>query len=105
TGAHQRDEFVMSVHISRTGAGARNLLGMSIRVAVIGAGSWGTTVAHLAAHNAPTTLWARRDDLAKEIDTEHHNSAYLSGYRLHPKLRATSDLEEAVTHTDVLVMG
>jgi glycerol-3-phosphate dehydrogenase (NAD(P)+) len=95
----------MSVHISRTRAGARNLLGMAIRVAVIGAGSWGTTVAHLAAHNAPTVLWARRDDLAKEIDADHHNSAYLSGYRLHPKLRATSDLAEAVTQADVLVMG
>src|SRR5204863_175503 len=32
-------------------------------VAVIGAGSWGTTVAAIAAGNAPTTLWARRDEL------------------------------------------
>jgi glycerol-3-phosphate dehydrogenase (NAD(P)+) len=32
---------------------------MSLRVAVIGAGSWGTTVAALAARNAPTLLWAR----------------------------------------------
>src|SRR4051812_45094711 len=83
----------------------RNLLGMSIRVAVIGAGSWGTTVAPLAAHNAPTTLWARREELAKEIDSDHQNSAYLSGYDLHPDLRATSDLEQAVSTADVLVMG
>jgi len=47
---------------------------MAIRVAVIGAGSWGTTVAHLAAHNAPTTLWARDDALAKEIERKWKGS-------------------------------
>ena len=78
---------------------------MSIRVAVIGAGSWGTTVAHLAAHNTPTTLWARDDDLAKEIDSEHRNSRYLEGHVVHEALRATSALDECVSAADVLVMG
>ena len=77
----------------------------SIRVAVIGAGSWGTTVAHLAATNAPTTLWARDEDLAKEIDSEHRNSRYLSGFNLHEALRATSALDDCVAAADVLVMG
>ena len=54
---------------------------MPIRVAVIGAGSWGTTVAALAAHNAPTVLWARRPELAAEIDRDHRNSDYLAGLR------------------------
>ena len=78
---------------------------MEIRVAVIGAGSWGTTVAALAAHNAPTVLWARRAELAEEIDTEHRNGDYLPDYFLPAQLRATSDLEEAVRQADVLVMG
>ena len=78
---------------------------MSIRVAVIGAGSWGTTVAHLAAHNTPTTLWARSPELAEEIDGDHHNSKYLDGFKLHRDLRATSTLEEAVSLADLLVMG
>jgi glycerol-3-phosphate dehydrogenase (NAD(P)+) len=78
---------------------------MSIRVAVIGAGSWGTTVAHLAAHNTPTTLWARDDDLAKEIDSEHRNSRYLEGHVVNESLRATSALDECVSAADVLVMG
>jgi len=78
---------------------------MAIRVVVIGAGSWGTTVAHLAAHNAPTTLWARDDDLAKEIDADHRNSRYLPGHTLHDGLRATSALGECVSAADVLVMG
>ncbi|MGH9185081.1 MAG: NAD(P)H-dependent glycerol-3-phosphate dehydrogenase, partial [Acidimicrobiales bacterium] len=76
-----------------------------MRVVVVGAGSWGTTVAHLAAHNMPTLLWARRKELADEIDQTHVNGAYLEGFTLHPDLRATASMEEAVASADVLVMG
>jgi len=76
-----------------------------MRVAVIGAGSWGTTVAHLCAKNVPTALWARRDDVAVEVRDDHRNSAYLAGFDLTPSLHATSSLEEAVSVADVLVMG
>ncbi len=78
---------------------------MSIQVAVIGGGSWGTTVAHLCAKNAPTTLWARREEVAAEVRDQHTNSAYLKGYDLTPSLHATSSLEEAVCTADLLVMG
>ena len=78
---------------------------MNIRVVVVGAGSWGTTIASLAAKNAPTTLWARRPDLAAEIDKEHRNSIYLPGYELSDSLRCTADLAEAVSEADVLVMA
>lgn len=76
-----------------------------MQVAVIGGGSWGTTVAHLCAHNAPTILWARRPEVAEEVTSKHTNEAYLPGYELHPALRATASLEEAVAAADVLVMG
>lgn len=78
---------------------------MRIRIAVIGGGSWGTTVAHLAAHQVPTLLWARRPELADEINTRHTNERYLAGFGLHPDLRATADLADAVDQADVLVMG
>jgi glycerol-3-phosphate dehydrogenase (NAD(P)+) len=78
---------------------------MPMQVAVIGGGSWGTTVAHLCAHNAPTILWARRPEVAEEVSERHTNEGYLPGYRLHPELRATASLEEAVCAADVLVMG
>jgi glycerol-3-phosphate dehydrogenase (NAD(P)+) len=78
---------------------------MRIRVAVIGGGSWGTTVAHLAAHHTPTTLWARRPELAEEVNEHHTNERYLPGHRLHDDLRATADLADAVSHADVVVMG
>ena len=78
---------------------------MDIRVTVIGSGSWGTTVAALAARNAPTVLWSRRPQLAEQIDTEHENGDYLAGFRLPEALRATADLEEAVSCADLLVVG
>ncbi len=78
---------------------------MDIRVSVIGAGSWGTTVAALAARNAPTQLWSRRATLAEQIDRDHENGDYLAGFRLPSQLRATADLEKAVTEADLLVMG
>lgn len=76
-----------------------------VHVAVLGAGSWGTTVASLTSANAATTLWARRAELAGEIDVQHVNSTYLPDLKLHPALRATSSLEEAVWSADVLVVG
>jgi glycerol-3-phosphate dehydrogenase (NAD(P)+) len=76
-----------------------------VQVTVLGSGSWGTTVASLAAANTPTLLWARDGDLATEINEQHNNSRYLDGRELTPALRATSDLEEAVSSADVLVVG
>ncbi|MGI9600939.1 MAG: NAD(P)H-dependent glycerol-3-phosphate dehydrogenase [Acidimicrobiales bacterium] len=78
---------------------------MTINVAVVGAGSWGTTVAHIAAHNAPTTLWARRDDVVDDINTTHRNSRYLPDRDLHVDLKASTDLAATVGAADVLVMG
>ncbi len=78
---------------------------MELRVSVLGAGSFGTTIAHLASHNAPTVLWCRRQETADEINAEHTNSKYLSGHTLAPELRATASLEEAVRGADVVVLG
>lgn len=78
---------------------------MDIRVTVLGAGSWGTTVAHLCAHNTPTTLWARDASVAEAINETRRNTRYLPQFDLHEGLRATGDLEEAVSVADVLVMG
>ena len=78
---------------------------MRLTVAVIGAGSWGTTVATIAAHNCPTILWARNPEIAEEINTRRTNSHYLGTSRLSRDLRATASMEEAVGQADVLVMG
>jgi len=77
----------------------------AMSVTVLGAGSWGTAVAHLCAHNAPTTLWARDPEVAAEVTDAHRNSRYLRGFDLHPALGATADLAAAVADADVLVVG
>ena len=78
---------------------------MNLNVSVLGAGSWGTTVAALLARNAPTLLWARNPDTVVEVNERNSNTRYLPDATLPAKLRATADLGEAVAHADVLVLG
>lgn len=78
---------------------------VTMQVCVLGAGSWGTTVASLASQNAPTTLWCRDPQLAQEINTFHENRRYLAGFGLHENLRATPDLKAAVSGADLIVVG
>jgi glycerol-3-phosphate dehydrogenase (NAD(P)+) len=76
-----------------------------LHTAVIGAGSWGTTVASLASHNGPTVLWARNPEIAEEIARHRTNARYLGTYRVGRELRATASMAEAVRGADVVVMG
>lgn len=78
---------------------------MNLKVGLLGGGSWGTTVASLVARNAEITLWARDPKTVEEINTHHTNEKYLPGARLSPRLKATNDLEQAVSGMDVIVMG
>ncbi len=76
-----------------------------IRVAVLGGGSWGTTVASLAAASTETVLWARRQSTVDSINDSHQNIDYLAGLDLHPRLTATGSLKAAVYDADVVVIG
>ena len=78
---------------------------MKLRVSVLGAGSFGTTIAHLSARKSPTTLWCRRAETADEVNRQHSNQRYLPDHLLSPKLRATSEIGDAVQQADVVVMG
>ncbi len=78
---------------------------MNLRAAVLGAGSWGTTVASIMSANTPTVIWARDPATADDINTNKANGRYLPGLTLHPALEATSDLASAVRNADLLVMG
>jgi glycerol-3-phosphate dehydrogenase (NAD(P)+) len=76
-----------------------------MRVTVLGAGSWGTTVAALVAERNDTVLWARDPQVAAEIREQHTNERYLAGFTLPTHLDATDDLERAVCRAELLVMG
>jgi glycerol-3-phosphate dehydrogenase (NAD(P)+) len=75
------------------------------RVAIVGAGSWGTAVAVIASNNAETVLWARRPELAGAIAERHENPDYLPGIALPEELEVTADIEQACGHADVVVLA
>ncbi|MEP4149136.1 MAG: NAD(P)H-dependent glycerol-3-phosphate dehydrogenase [Halioglobus sp.] len=77
----------------------------ALNIAVLGGGSWGTTVASLVARNTDVTLWARNPDTVNEINATQSNEKYLPGAKLPDRLRATHDIGEAVRDADVVVMG
>ena len=65
--------------------------------AVLGAGSWGTTLAILlASKGEPVTLWARDESLTALMQKERRNPRYVSNVPFPPSLRATHDLKEAL---------
>lgn len=65
------------------------------RLAVVGAGAFGTALAQLAAAGGrETLLWARSADLADRINAVRENESYLPGQKLDPAIRATSDIAE-----------
>ena len=69
-----------------------------VDAAVLGAGAWGTALAKvLADAGNEVRLWARRPELADEINTTHRNPLYLDDAELPETIRATSDPAEALT--------
>ena len=74
-----------------------NLRNRGRKVAVIGAGSWGTTFAKvLCDAGCDVTIWARRREVAHEIQVAKRNTQYLSGINLPKTLKATDDLSVAL---------
>ena len=76
------------------------------RVAIIGAGSWGTALAiSLANAGRAVNLWARRPELAYEIEKTRRNHTYLKESVMPDSIRVTSDLSEAITDTEMWVLA
>lgn len=76
------------------------------RLAVLGAGSWGTTFARvLADGGCEVALWARREEVAREIRDQHRNSAYLPGLELPASVHGTSSVAEALEVADGVVLA
>jgi glycerol-3-phosphate dehydrogenase (NAD(P)+) len=76
-----------------------------MRTAVIGAGSWGTTVAAMVSEHAPTVLWGRNPLVVDEISRAHRNPSYLPGIELPAALQASTDLRAVCGDADVVVMA
>jgi len=75
------------------------------KIAVLGAGSWGTALAALVSrHGFPTVLWGRDAAVIEAIDRQHENPRYLPGIALPDGLRATTDLAAAVAGADWILV-
>ena len=78
---------------------------MPASVAVIGAGAWGTALGHLMAHRGESvTAWAYESEVVAEINDFHENRSFLPGIALPDSFRATSDLAEAVSGRDLVLV-
>jgi glycerol-3-phosphate dehydrogenase (NAD(P)+) len=73
-------------------------------VAVLGAGSWGTTLANLlAVKGEDVRIWAYEPEVVEAINLTHENPVFLPGVRLTPGLRAFRDSRETVEAASVIV--
>ena len=76
------------------------------KVAVMGAGSWGTTFAKILADAGnQVVIWARREDVVEEINTQHRNGDYLPGIRLPKDLLATDNAAEAMAGAEQVYLA
>ncbi len=76
------------------------------KVAIIGAGSWGTALAiSLASEGHDVTLWARRAEAADAISRTRHNPSYLPDAVIPDSVNVTADLDEAVRGADFWVFA
>ena len=75
------------------------------KISVIGAGSWGTTLANLLAEkDFPVTLWAYEADLVERMRKNRENDLFLAGFKLSENLHFTSNLVEAVTDKRLILL-
>lgn len=76
-----------------------------MRIAVLGAGAWGTALARHAARRHPTRLWARDAALVDELARTRRNERYLPGVALVPAIELEADLARAVDGSDLIVIA
>lgn len=76
-----------------------------MRVAIIGAGSWGTAVAWLLGDKGvDVMLWSREAEIAEGINTLHRNPSFLKDVVLDARVRSTADIEQAIEGADAVVV-
>ena len=77
-----------------------------MRAAVLGAGGWGTALAvHLARLGWEVALWARRESFARELQKTRENRVYLPGIKLPDEITPLCQLDEALSHKDLVILA
>jgi glycerol-3-phosphate dehydrogenase (NAD(P)+) len=76
-----------------------------MKITIMGAGSWGTTLAHILAQRGHTiSLWAREQKTADEINNHHTNNTYLKKVKLESKIMATHQLADALKAAELAII-
>jgi glycerol-3-phosphate dehydrogenase (NAD(P)+) len=79
---------------------------MAAQTAVIGAGAWGTAVAKVIAEKGKDVIiWSFEDETCDDINLRHRNSRYLPGVDLPENLRASTNLVEAASGREFLILA
>jgi glycerol-3-phosphate dehydrogenase (NAD(P)+) len=79
---------------------------MSQKISVLGAGSWGTALAMLAARNGcQTLLWGHKPEHIATLKKDRENKQYLPGLAFSENLAVTDDLAEAAAFSDLILVS
>ena len=77
-----------------------------MKISLLGSGQWGTALAQvLCDAGNDVLLWGRNNDVVEEVNLHHRNSKSLPDVELPRSLRATSKIEEAFDHAEMLVLA
>lgn len=91
--------------IATVGLWPRRQFGVPMRISVIGAGAWGTTVAAVSAPWHQVTLHVRDDRQCAAMRTSRENQRYLPGIRLPDALLFSSDFADCIDNAELLVIA
>lgn len=75
-----------------------------MKLAILGAGAWGTAIAQNAAPRHEITLWSINEQEVQALMHDHENARFLPGISLHHNLQATTDLKKAITGADLVAI-
>lgn len=76
------------------------------RVAIIGAGGWGTALGIVAARcGHEVRLWSRNADVVESINNQHLNAIYLPGSQIPEPVRATAKIDEALKRAEFVILA
>ena len=79
---------------------------MTKRIAIVGAGSWGTSLAVVAARAGhEVSLWSRDDEIVKSINEQRINSRYLTSIAIPDRVSATNNLDDALDNSSLVLLA